>query len=514
MELVKGLGTVIEGTAALLIRSPSPPRVPPSYFRLPSSVKVHWIQDDTLGENKIKHLISQLKTQIPPVVVGFDVEWGDNEQVALVQLSSDIDCYLMHVCHMESLPESLKTILEDSSILKVGVGVVGDGKQIWQSYAIHTRGLVDLRPLAQHYGYQPRGLAHLAESILGVNMNKNPKVRCSQWGNKELSEEQIEYAALDAWIGHKIFVELNNKPPVAENSSTMEELCNTHADRRDTYAKPIKQPNPNKLLSLLDPDKDQQGHPVRKSQLYYNCQLMSPDGTILCKCDLKKIGWYLDRNLGEIVAQDPLTLKFNFAPKGMGHAGDPYYMSAKANECVSCGATELLSRHSIIPHSYRAHLPARYKNRTSHDIVLLCQKCQHTMAIMNGRLRQIISTELSSQLPPPPARIIDPEIIRVRSAATALLKKRDALPAERLDELHETLKKHFNKDDITVDDIKSAATIHFAKFEYHEDEEIAKLVGDQGHEEIMKFVKRWRVNFLDSLKPKKMPEHWDVEHEY
>jgi hypothetical protein len=43
----------------------------------------------------------------------------------------------------------------------------------------------------------------------------------------------------------------------------------------------------------------------------FKSQLMSPDGAILCKCDLKKINWYLDRNLGEIVAQDPLTLKFN-----------------------------------------------------------------------------------------------------------------------------------------------------------------------------------------------------------
>ena len=72
------------------------------------------------------------------------------------------------------------------------------------THSIHTRGLVDLRPLAQHYGYEPRGLADLSKNILGLNLDKNPKIRCSRWGDKDLSAEQIEYAALDAWIGHKL----------------------------------------------------------------------------------------------------------------------------------------------------------------------------------------------------------------------------------------------------------------------------------------------------------------------
>lgn len=51
-----------------------------------------------------------------------------------------------------------------------------------------------------------------------------------------------------------LFAELNSKPPIAENSITMEELCNLHADRRDTYAKAPKQPNPNKKAPI-DPNK-------------------------------------------------------------------------------------------------------------------------------------------------------------------------------------------------------------------------------------------------------------------
>lgn len=35
-------------------------------------------------------------------------------------------------------------------------------------------------------------------------------------------------------------------------------------------------------------------------------------GLALCNCNKKKIDWYLKNGLGEIVNEDPLTLKLNF----------------------------------------------------------------------------------------------------------------------------------------------------------------------------------------------------------
>jgi len=37
---------------------------------------------------------------------------------------------------------------------------------------------------------------------------------------------------------------------------------------------------------------------VRKKPLYHNCQLRSPDGQLLCTCDVKKANWYIDKQLG------------------------------------------------------------------------------------------------------------------------------------------------------------------------------------------------------------------------
>jgi len=351
-------------------------------------------------------------------------------------------------------------------------------------------------------------------------MNKDHKVRCSAWGSKKLSPAQIEYAALDAWIALEIF----NSVSTAAGDKDIEDVYKRHVDTRDTYAKPVKvrQPNGPPTIDLTKEGK----HPIRKSQLYYNCQLMSPEGYILCKCDLKKVQWYLDRNLGEIVQEDPLTLKLKFDPKGKGHAGDPYYMSAKENKCVGCGSTELLSKHSIIPHSYRCHLPTKYKSRTSHDIVLLCQRCQYTMTLTVGTLKNSILRELSAHLPPLPAKkfVVDSNIAKARAAGTALRKNTDnTIPPKRVAELTQVIKNFYQKEDITEDDILKASkldprqelqAIQENEQPITEDEAIAKHISSKGEQAILEFVIRWRQNFLSTLRPTHMPQHWDVNHDF
>lgn len=37
---------------------------------------------------------------------------------------------------------------------------------------------------------------------------------------------------------------------------------------------------------------------LRQTPLYHNCQLLSPDGTLLSTVDIKKVEWYLDKGLG------------------------------------------------------------------------------------------------------------------------------------------------------------------------------------------------------------------------
>lgn len=50
--------------------------------------------------------------------------------------------------------------------------------------------------------------------------------------------------------------------------------------------------------SRLNVDTSTRAYVARKKPLYHNCQLISPDGQLLCTCDLKKAQWYLERDLG------------------------------------------------------------------------------------------------------------------------------------------------------------------------------------------------------------------------
>jgi hypothetical protein len=55
-----------------------------------------------------------------------------------------------------------------------------------------------------------------------------------------------------------------------------------------------------------------------KRPMYENCIILAPDGEVLCKCDKKKIEWYLERELATLIKDEPLTAKLTFEPSGRG----------------------------------------------------------------------------------------------------------------------------------------------------------------------------------------------------
>jgi len=61
---------------------------------------------------------------------------------------------------------------------------------------------------------------------------------------------------------------------------------------------------------------------VRKKPLYHNCQLRSPDGQLLCTCDIKKAKWYLDKGLGSMW---PVVLALSSSSSSAAVASFYYY---------------------------------------------------------------------------------------------------------------------------------------------------------------------------------------------
>lgn len=91
-----------------------------------------------------------------------------------------------------------------------------------------------------------------------------------------------------------------------------------------------------------------------------------------------------------------------------------YYLSAKENQCVVCGEQKQYVRHSIVPHSYRRYFHNKYKSRSSHDIVLLCMKCNQVAIGADSRFKEQIAREYKVPLEGTGAKeIVFPEIKKV-----------------------------------------------------------------------------------------------------
>jgi len=101
--------------------------------------------------------------------------------------------------------------LSNSDIIKVGVAISDDANFLMNDYNIQISGYIDLRYLAKEYCLKERSLAALAYKLLGCELDKDWKVRASDWEAETLNDRQSDYAALDAYVAVKILKQLRNK---------------------------------------------------------------------------------------------------------------------------------------------------------------------------------------------------------------------------------------------------------------------------------------------------------------
>ncbi|KAM5310956.1 bifunctional 3'-5' exonuclease/ATP-dependent helicase WRN isoform 2-T2 [Glossophaga mutica] len=150
-------------------------------------------------------------------VVGFDMEWppiyrkGKLNRVALIQLCvSESKCYLFHISSMSVFPKGLKMLLENEAIKKAGVGIEGDQWKLLRDFDIKLKGFVELTDVANEKlkSTESWSLNGLVKHLFGKQLRKDRSVRCSNWKNYPLTEDQKLYAATDAYAGLIIYQKL------------------------------------------------------------------------------------------------------------------------------------------------------------------------------------------------------------------------------------------------------------------------------------------------------------------
>ena len=146
-------------------------------------------------------------------LLGFDTETrpafrkGQKFAPSLLQLASAEEVFLFQL-HRTGLPAPLREILGSANIVKAGVAIAFDLKSLQELQPFEAAGFADLAHLARHQGIRNHGLRGLAAMVCGIRISKT--ARTTNWANPDLTPQQIQYAATDAWIGREIYLRLQS----------------------------------------------------------------------------------------------------------------------------------------------------------------------------------------------------------------------------------------------------------------------------------------------------------------
>lgn len=144
-------------------------------------------------------------------LLGFDTETrpaykkGESYLPSLLQLATDKEVFIFQLKHLR-LAKPLRNILADPAIIKAGVGLDYDISELNKLSPFEAAGFIDLGNLAKKAAIKNHGLRGLAAVCLGFRISKGAQT--SNWARNELTPQQIQYAATDAWVGRKIYLAL------------------------------------------------------------------------------------------------------------------------------------------------------------------------------------------------------------------------------------------------------------------------------------------------------------------
>jgi ribonuclease D len=149
-------------------------------------------------------------------LLGFDTETrpafrkGQKYSPSLLQLATEEDVFVFQL-RQTGLPESLLAVLRESNIIKAGVALDFDLRSLQELQWFEPGGFVGLARMARRLGIRNHGLRGLAALVCGIRISKSE--RTTNWANPDLTQQQIRYAATDAWIGREIYRRLQAIPP-------------------------------------------------------------------------------------------------------------------------------------------------------------------------------------------------------------------------------------------------------------------------------------------------------------
>ncbi len=239
--------------------------------------------------------------------------------------------------------------------------------------------------------------------------------------------------------------------------------------------------------------------------IYGNCCVLSPEGILMFRCNTKKVNWYLNRGLASIVSDDPLTIKLNFTPNGLGNHNKGYGLSKMHNKCVNCGTEEGLTKHHVVPISYRKFFSEEIKSHNFHDVLPMCVECHEKYE----RKADEYKKELASKYDAPiDGVIINRSDVPIKYIKMALALIKDSkIPSRRRSDMRNKIKSQFNLKRLTKKKIKKISEIKSTIVKKTHGEVVVSKISD-----IPLFIESWRTHFVQNNECNHLPENWNINY--
>lgn len=153
-------------------------------------------------------------------IVGFDTETKPVFQAGeasdgphIIQLATLNDAFIFQVGG-NSLPEVLIDCLESPHLLKVGFGLQSDRGSLHRKFGVEVQSVVDVALAFRSLGYkQMVGAKAAVAMVLGERLRKSKKATTSNWKNRLLTPEQLQYAADDAQAALAVYLAMGCPTP-------------------------------------------------------------------------------------------------------------------------------------------------------------------------------------------------------------------------------------------------------------------------------------------------------------
>ena len=145
-------------------------------------------------------------------VIGFDTETKPcfvpkvpRNKMAILQLSGADRAYIFRLQQV-GVPPKLAALLGNPKVLKIGAAVHDDIRGLQEYRRFIPKGFVDLQRLAPTYGIEEKSVRKMSAIILKKRVSKSQQL--SNWESSRLSDAQLRYAAIDAWICREMYYKL------------------------------------------------------------------------------------------------------------------------------------------------------------------------------------------------------------------------------------------------------------------------------------------------------------------